>query len=458
MNILAGVLPKDGGRILLDGRSFEPANRREADAAGISFTQQELSIFPNLSVAENLFLGRFARLVKGLPLVARRRMREETRELLRAVELDVDPDTLAESLSTGERQLLEIARGLASDIRVLILDEPTTSLTEREANRLFGIIARLKEHGVAIVYVSHVLGEILRLADRVLVMRDGRVALSERNMGLTSRQLVFAMVGRSIETLFPTRSPRAAAPAQILEASRVGDQGSVREISLTLSAGEIVGVSGLMGSGRSKLARILFGLDPHRDGYIRVGTRALGAGDLGARLAAGVAFVTEDRRRDSLLMDATVAQNMALASLPMFARGPCRVIDERKLADKLAGLVDRLSVRCGDINSTKVRTLSGGNQQKTVLARWLLRNPTVLLLDEPTRGIDVGAKEEIYRLLTDLAERGSALLVISSELEELTGLCDRILVIHRGRIVREFSRDQFDRAAILRAAFGQSDV
>lgn len=458
MNLLAGVLPRDGGRILLDGQPFAPASRGESDASGIAFTQQELSIFPNLTVAENLFLGRFPRLLAGLPLVARAKLREETRKLLAAVELEADPDELAERLSTGERQLLEIARGLASEIRVLILDEPTTSLTEREAARLFKIIARLKQQGVTIIYISHVLDDVLRLADRVLVMRDGRVTMCEPNQNLTADRLVLAMVGRSIEALFPPRPPAREPSRPLLEVAGVSEPGSVSDINFTLIPGEIVGISGLMGSGRSKLARILFGLDSHRQGTIRAGSRILAPGDLPGRLAADMAFVTEDRRQDSLLMDATVTDNMALAALPRFAQGPGCIIADSELAGALVKFAAQLSIRGGEINTTAIRSLSGGNQQKAVLARWLLRNPTVFLLDEPTRGIDVGAKEEIYRLLAELAARGAAILVISSELEELTGLCDRILVMHRGRIAAEFNRAQFDREAILRAAFGQSSL
>lgn len=456
MNLLTGVFPKDAGRIFLDGQLFEPANRHESDASGIAFTQQELNIFPNLTVAENLFLGRFLRKVKGTPLISRSKMRIRAQELLQAVDLEVDPDEPAERLSAGERQLLEIARGLANDIRVLILDEPTTSLTERESARLFEIIGRLKRQGVAIIYISHVLDDILRLSDHVLVMRDGKVTLCEPNRGLTADQLVVAMVGRSIEALFPERPPAPSTKNPVLMVEGISEPGAICDISLELGAGEIVGVSGLMGSGRSRLARTLFGLDPHHEGTIRAHGQLLSSGDLKARLEAGIAFVTEDRRQDSLLMDATVADNMSLAALPLFSHGYSRRIRRSALGGAMAKLAAKLSIRGGDIDSAKIRALSGGNQQKAVLARWLSRDPAIFLLDEPTRGIDVGAKEEIYRLLAQLAADGAAILVISSEIEELTGLCDRILVMHRGRIEGEFSREAFDRETILRTAFGRT--
>lgn len=457
MNLLTGVLPKDAGRIFLDGELFEPANRSESDALGIAFTQQELNIFPNLSVAENLFLGRYPRMMNGAPIISRRKMRARANQLLRAVDLEVDPDEPAERLSAGERQLVEIARGLANDIKVLILDEPTTSLTARETSRLFEIIARLKRQGVSIIYISHALDDVLKLSDRVLVMRDGRQTLCAPREGLTADQLVVAMVGRTIDALYPERpTAEVDGAAPILEVEGVSEPGAVRDISFQLRKGEIVGISGLMGSGRSRLARILFGVDPHREGTIRAGGQNLNSADLKARLDAGFAFVTEDRRQDSLLMDATVAENMALAALPRYTHGFCRRISRSALSEAIEGFAAKMSIRGGDLNTTPIRALSGGNQQKAILSRWLSRDPTIFILDEPTRGIDVGAKEEIYRLLAQLAQQGAAILVISSEIEELIGLCDRIMVMHRGQLEDEFDRKEFDRESILRAAFGRT--
>lgn len=457
MNLIAGVLPRDRGIVLLDGKTFEPRSRRDSDAAGIAFIQQELNIFPNLSAAENLFLVRPPRSFAALPLISRRQMHNRAKELLRMVDLTVSPSTLAGQLSAGERQLLEIARGLASDARVFILDEPTSSLTGREAARLFDIVRRLQQRDVAILYISHNLEDVLQICSDVVVMRDGRVTMRSSTAGLTPNDLVPAMVGRTIEALFPTREapPQAAAP--ILEVSGLGEPGVLEGINLQLAPGEIVGIAGLMGAGRSELARMLFGLDRHSQGIIRVDGRVLPRGDIRARLDAGVAFLTEDRRHEGLMPDASVADNMALAALPMFAASG-GLVRSAPLLNAIRALGQRLNLKSGDVRTAPVRTLSGGNQQKVILGRWLLRQPKLFILDEPTRGVDVGAKEEIYRLLAEMAHAGMAILVISSELEELIGLCDRMLVMRRGELTAQFERVAFDREMILRAAFGQGNA
>jgi len=458
MNILAGVLSRDSGSILFDGAPYSPRSRRESDAAGVAFIQQELNIFPNLSVAENLFLGRSPRLIEALPIISRAKMRAQAHELLRAVDLDVNPSVPASHLSAGERQLLEIARGLSTDARAMIFDEPTTSLTRWESRRLFEIIGRLRERGVAIIYISHTLEDVLHLSDRIMVMRDGQLTMSALRADVTADSLVVAMVGRSIETLFPVRPPRPPVSSDALQIEGVGEPGVVDDITFRVGKGEIVGLAGLMGSGRSELAHILFGLDRHSSGTVRVDGQALLSGDLKARIAAGVAFLTEDRRNDGLMMDASVAQNLALAALPLFARRADGRIREKRLEDSIQALAKRLNVKSGNLRSSPVRTLSGGNQQKVVLGRWLLRDLALFILDEPTRGVDVGAKEEIYRLLAHMADSGMGILVISSEIEELTGLCDRILVMRRGRLQAEFNRAGFDCETILKAAFGQGRV
>lgn len=455
MNLLTGVLPRDSGTVLLDGAPFAPTSRRESDSAGIAFIQQELNIFPNLTVAENLFLTHPPRVMPWLPLLSRRKMSERAQQLLGRVDLPVSPDALAGTLSAGERQLLEIARGLAGDARVFIFDEPTSSLTAKEAKRLFEIIERLKQGNVAVLYISHNLDEVLALSESVIVMRDGRVTLSASSRNVSPRALVAAMLGREIDALFTERAAPTVPAAPILEVSGLSEPGILAGIDLVVRRGEIVGIAGLMGSGRSELARAVFGLDTHRSGTVRVNGNELPPGDLRARLDAGIAFLTEDRRREGLMMDATVADNMALAALPSYSSPVSRRIDRPRLLAAIEKLGKRLNLKSGDVRQTPVRTLSGGNQQKVVLGRWLLREPSLFILDEPTRGVDVGAKQEIYRLLAELADAGMAVLVISSELEELTGLCDRIHVMRRGELVGEFPRSTFDRETLLRAAFGQ---
>lgn len=458
MNILAGILQRDHGRVLLDGAAYAPRSRRDADAAGVAFIQQELNVFPNLTVAENLFLNRFPRLLDQVPLLSSRKMHARARELLESVDLDVDSHAAAGSLSAGERQLLEIARGLSGDARIMIFDEPTTSLTQKECARLFDIIGRLRMRGVAVIYISHALQDVIRLSDRIVVMRDGRVTMRAATAGKTANDLVVAMVGRSIEALFPERAARPPGAARVLEVDQVGEPGMLDAITFNVHQGEIVGIAGLMGSGRTELARVLFGLDPHTVGNVRMAGANLVSGDIAARLAAGVAFLTEDRRHEALMMEASVADNMALAALPMFSKGIDRRVQDEPLKAAMQSLAQQLNLKSGNLRTAQVRTLSGGNQQKVVLARWLLRRPRLFILDEPTRGVDVGAKEEIYRVLDQLASNGMGILVISSELEELIGMCDRILVMRRGRLGAKFDRTEFDHERILQAAFGQGDV
>jgi ABC-type sugar transport system ATPase subunit len=460
MNIIAGVLAPDEGTMALDEHKFTPTNRRDAEKAGIAFIQQELTIFPNLSVEENLLLGRAPRLSGVLPFISRKQRRLRAMEFLRAVGLDVNPGTPSSQLSTGERQLLEIARGLSIDARVMIFDEPTTSLTNKETERLFTQIHRLKASGIAILYVSHMLNDVLKLSDKLLVMRDGRVIFHGLNVDMTQERLIVAMVGRTIDALFPPSRGKAFKREEtpLLELRAVSEPEIVEDINLKVTAGEIVGISGLMGSGRSELARIIFGLDPHRQGQITVNGTSLTSGDLNARLRSGMAFLTEDRRHEGLMMDASAAENMALAALQLFSSSVYGRLRTAALKPALKEMAGMLRLRCDNIESSPVRSLSGGNQQKIVIGRWLLCQPNLLILDEPTRGVDVGAKEEIYALLAALVAQGKGILVISSEIEELTGLCDRILVMNRGCIVSEFSRAEFNQKKILSAAFGRVEA
>ena len=460
MNIIAGVLAPDEGTLALDGREFTPTNRRAAEKAGIAFIQQELTIFPNLSVEENLLLGRAPRLSAALPFISQKQRRVRAMELLRAVGLDVNPGTPASLLSTGERQLLEIARGLSIDARVMILDEPTTSLTHKETERLFTQIHRLKASGLAILYVSHMLNDILQLSDKLLVMRDGQVIFHGPKGDMTQERLIVTMVGRTIDALFPPSRETVAKREEnpLLELRGVSEPEIVEDIHLKVSAGEIVGISGLMGSGRSELARIIFGLDPHRQGQIVANGASLAPGDLRARLRSGMAFLTEDRRHEGLMMDASAAENLALAALRSFSSSIYGRLQWAALKPALKEMAAQLRLKCENLETSTARSLSGGNQQKLVIGRWLLCQPRILILDEPTRGVDIGAKEEIYALLVALLAQGKGILVISSEIEELIGLCDRILVMHRGCIVNEFNRAEFDQTKILSAAFGRVEA
>lgn len=451
MNILGGNLRPDSGEMRLSGQPYEPRSPVDATACGIAFIHQELNLFPNLSVAENLWLTSFPR--RAGVFINRAALEQRTCEVLARVGLEISPAAPVERLSAGERQLLEIAKGLGTEARLFLFDEPTTSLTRRESEVLFKMLADLRRRGIAVIYITHNLEDVLRLCDDVGILRDGQLVGMGPAGEFDTNRLISLMVGRSLSQLFP---PRTSAPAiePLLEVRNLSQPGIIHQVSFTLRAGEILGLAGLMGSGRSELARILFGVDPCRAGTIALRGHAVRRPSPRSSKGAGVAFLTENRRDEGLCLDAAIGDNMAMAALPSFTRTPARLVSFGALKCKLLAMREAVRLTPSARLEQPAKTLSGGNQQKVVLAKWLLANPSVLILDEPTRGIDVGAKYEIYQLIIDLSVAGSGVFVISSELEELIGICDRILVMHRGEIRAEFPRVQFDREAIMRAAFG----
>jgi ribose transport system ATP-binding protein len=453
MNILGGVHRPDRGTMTLDGEPYAPRGPKDAAARGIAFIHQELNLFKNLTIEENLFIGGFPRLAAGLPFIDRRKVRDRAKELLAAVDLELAPGTPVSRLSQGERQLVEIAKALGADARIVIFDEPTTSLTARETERLFARIERLRAGGIAVVYISHILGDVMRLCDRVTVLRDGRVVVGGAPRAeVTVDRLITAMVGRTIDQIYPPREATIRPGAPVLEVRGLTQPGVVKGIALRVQPGEVVGVAGLMGSGRSEMARILFGLDPFASGIIEVDGRPMERPTPQAAMERGVAFLTEDRRAEGLIMGASIADNIALPSLPRFATGWGRLVERTRLGDAVERAGRDVQVTARDLARTLVKNLSGGNQQKVVIGKWLLRGPRLFILDEPTRGIDVGAKYEVYKLVNRLAAEGTGVLMISSEIEELIGMCDRILVMGHGEIRGEFERAGFDREAILRRA------
>jgi len=451
MNILGGNLCPDAGKLRLHGQPYAPQSPRDAEQARVAFIHQELNLFANLSIAENIFIGGFPRRARWLPFIDRRKMYERTRALLREMNLTHAPDTPIERLSAGERQLVEIAKALAFDARLIIFDEPTTSLTARETERLFAIMGQLRARGISMVYISHSLGHVLQLCDEVVVLRDGAVVGNEPASQFTLERMVSLMVGRAITQLFPKRDTQPTNEVA-LAVRGLAQPGVVRAITFQLRRGEILGVSGLMGSGRSELARILFGLDPCAAGEVRLNGELLNGLPPRDRIARGLAFLTEDRRAEGLCMEAAIADNVALVALPRFVRTWTRFVSAADSRAAVATIRQAVKLTPSARDEQAVKTLSGGNQQKVVLAKWLLNEPKVFILDEPTRGIDVGAKHEIYRLINELAARGAAVLMISSEVEELIGMCDRILVMGGGEIRDTVEPHQFDRERILRAA------
>jgi rhamnose transport system ATP-binding protein len=447
IKIVSGVHQPDEGTVSLDGRPVRFGSPLEAQRAGIATIYQELLLFPELTVAENIFMGHAPRGRLGIDWGA---MREQARQLLASLDIhDLDPAQVVGTLSVGNRQRVEIAKALSHKARILIMDEPTAALTERDVERLFAIVRLLRERGVGIVYISHRLEEIFILADRVTVFRDGEYVATKPVAGTSHDDLIQMMVGRRIEALFPKLPARIGEP--VLELKDVVRRPLTNGISLTLRAGEILGLAGLVGSGRSELAQVIFGITPADSGEIRLGGRPVRIGSPIEAKRLGIAYVPEDRGTQGLVRPMALRENVSLAVLDRLLKGP--FIDRAAEARLAEDSVRKFSIRASGIGQI-VNKLSGGNQQKVVLGKWLATEPKVLILDEPTRGIDVGAKAEIHRLMSELAQQGLAILMISSELTEVLGMSDRILVMREGRLAGEFPRAAASQESIAGAMMG----
>jgi ribose transport system ATP-binding protein len=454
--IVAGLTPPDAGGMRLDGAPFAPGSKRDAVGHGVRMVLQEPGVLPTLTVAENIFLP-------ALPhrwgIVDRRRLRVEARRIMGTLGLeDIDPDLHAAALGVGRQQLVEIAAALiegphAAPCRLLILDEPTAALTRGETDRLFAHVRRLRSAGTTIVYISHRLEELSEIADRVTVLRDGAVVATARAAALPPAELVRLMVGRAVES---APGPAAAGGGAVaLQVRNLCVPPAVRDVSFELRRGEILGLAGLMGAGRTETLRAIFGADRRSAGEIRVGGASEPAviASPADAVRQGLALVTEDRKAEGLLLPRPVRENVALGHERRFGArfGILHPRDER---GGVAQWIERLSIRCTGPDQP-AGELSGGNQQKVLIARWLTKGPQVLMFDEPTRGIDVGARREIYRLLRSLADGGHAVLIVSSDLNELMQLCDRIAVLSLGVLCATFERNRFDQEALLTAALSR---
>jgi ABC-type sugar transport system ATPase subunit len=445
IKIVSGVYQPDAGAIRVDGREVRFASPLEAQRAGIATVYQELLLFPELTVAENVFVGHAPRAAwGGIDWPA---MRGRAREILASLDIhDLDVDALVGSLSVANRQRVEIAKALSQNARVLIMDEPTAALTEADVERLFRIVRLLRARGVGVVYISHRMAEIFALADRVTVLRDGEHVATREVARTSEPELIALMVGRTIDSLFP----KVAAPVgePVLEVVDLVSPPVVRGVSLTVRAGEIVGLAGLIGSGRSELAQAVFGITPAVSGEIRVAGRRVRIESAGQAKRHGIAYVPEDRGSQGLVRPMAVRHNVSLAVLRRLARHGFidRAAEERLAQDAIR----RFGIRSWG-PAQIVGQLSGGNQQKVVLGKWLATRPKLLIMDEPTRGIDVGAKAEIHKLMSELAAAGLAVLMISSELPEVLGMSDRVLVMREGRIVAEFARGEADQETVAQA-------
>jgi len=445
---ITGVVAPDAGEIALDGRVVDWMDPHAAAAVGIAAIYQQPALFPHLTVTENIALraerGRTWRVVDW------NERRRRASELLDRLGSDIDLGRLVETLTMPEQQIVEIACVLGARARIVIMDEPTASLGDAEVASLFRAVTLLKERGAGVIYISHRLEEIFALADRVTVLRDGESIGTWPAVGLTRADLIRAMVGRTMEDVYPQRETPGADAKVVLELAGVGHRPSgVRAASLTIREGEIIGLAGLVGSGRTELAEIIFGLRPADAGEIRVRGRSASIATPSDAIRLGIGYVPEDRRRHGVVLEMPVAANATLANLRGVAHHG--LIDRASEAAAAATFVDRLGIKTPSVGA-EAGTLSGGNQQKVALARWLATNPAVLILDEPTQGVDVGAKAEIHRLIADLARSGLAILLISSELPEVLGMCDRIAVMQAGTIAGTLDRAQATQDAILHLA------
>jgi ribose transport system ATP-binding protein len=448
MKILAGVQTPDEGEILLEGRTVHIDSVRTASQLGIALIHQELNLSGNLDVGANIFLGREP---LRFGLIDRRRIEHEAGQYLDMVGLDVSPRTLADSLSIGRQQLVEIAKALSADARLLIMDEPTSSLSSGETRRLFEVIHQLRDRGVSIVYISHRLGEVKQLADRVTVLRDGANAGEIARQQIDHDRMVRMMVGRDISQFYVRQRHEPTEPLLEVDQLRVPGRGW-HPLSFQVRGGEIVGVAGLVGAGRTEMLRVLFGVDRAEGGTVRVDGRAVTLRSPLDAIRAGMALVPEDRRLHGLILEMAVRENMSLASLRRDQLyGWLNQAAERQLT---AEMMETLNIAAAGPEQI-VQYLSGGNQQKVAIGKWLALRPRVLLLDEPTRGIDVGAKQEIYKLMEHLAAEGMAVLFVSSEMEEILGMSDRTLVMHEGRMAGELSKDQLSEENVMTLATGK---
>lgn len=445
VKIVAGLYQRDSGDFLLRGETVDFTSTAAAKEAGIAVIYQEPTLFPDLSVTENIFMGRQP--TDRLGRIDRRAMRREATEIFERLSVTIDPDRLAEGLSIADQQIIEIAKAISLDARLLIMDEPTAALSGLEVDRLFAVARSLRDEGRGLVFISHRFDEVFSLCDAVTVMRDGSFVSTDPITAVTEEEIVRRMVGREVGNLFPKQE--AVIGDVVLEVEGLESVGVFHDVSFTVRAGEIVGLAGLVGAGRSEIARAIFGVDGYQSGTVTLAGQRVPKGNPAAAMRAGLGLVPEDRRKQGLVLESSVSRNSTLA----IRKGLTRWGFLRNKAENSSAAVwaSRLQVKTSALD-TLAGTLSGGNQQKVVLAKWLATDPKVLIIDEPTRGIDVGTKSEVHRLISELAGRGMAILMISSELPEVLGMADRVLVVREGRITAEIAREDATSENVMYAA------
>ncbi|MET3317981.1 UNVERIFIED_ORG: ribose transport system ATP-binding protein [Peribacillus simplex] len=447
MNILTGLHKHDQGTIEINGKETSFKDSKEAEEAGMAFIRQELNIWPEMTVLENLFIGK--EMVNAFGVLRNKQMKARANEIFKTLNISLPFDKEAGLCSVGEQQMIEIAKALMTDAEVIIMDEPTAALTDREIEKLFEVMKGLTKKGVSLVYISHRMEEIFAICDRITVMRDGKTVDTKRIKDTNFDEVVQKMVGRELEDRFPHREAHLG--EVVLDVKGLTKKGLFEDIHFAVRKGEIVGVAGLMGAGRTEIMRALFGVDQIDSGEITVEGKKVSIRKPTDAVRYGLAFITENRKEEGLILDFSVRENIGLPNLKSFApSGLVKTEDEKKFAEMM---IKRLHVKTSS-TETIIGNLSGGNQQKVVIAKWIGTSPKVLIMDEPTRGIDVGAKREIYELMNELTERGIAIIMVSSELPEVVGMSDRILVVHEGKIAGELKKQEVTQEKIMALATG----
>lgn len=445
MKIINGIYKADSGQIFLDEQPVEIKNPIQAKEHGIAMIAQELNYVPEMSIEENLFLGRLP--VNKLGKVDWKTVRKETIKFLEQENLPYSPTQKLKTLTVSDIQMLEIIKAISYNAEIVIMDEPTSAITNREVEVLFEKIEQLKQRGVSMVYISHKMDEVFRIADDITILRDGKTVETHPASEMDLDQVIALMVGRKMDNVYPKEEVEIGDP--ILEVEGLGSKGVFKDITFNAKKGEIVGFAGLMGAGRTETMRAVFGLDPYDEGTIKVHGKEVNIKKVSDSINQKVVMLSEDRRRYGIIPIRSVMENASISSLDkVFYGGKCHPKVEHDLVSKY---FEKMNVKTPSLE-TAIQALSGGNQQKVLLAKWMLRDPDVLILDEPTRGIDVGAKFEIYRLMTDMVEEGKTVIMVSSELPELIGMCDRIYVMNQGRITGCLEKEEFSQEAIMRYA------
>lgn len=448
MKCLFGVYKKDSGRIFLEGEEIDFSGAKDALSHGVAMVHQELNQALKLSVMDNMWLGRFPYISKYLPLISEKKMYSMTKDIFKKLMIDTDPRVKMSQLSVSKRQMIEIAKAVSYNAKVIVFDEPTSSLTENEAEHLFKIINMLKSQGCGIVYISHKMEEILRICDEVTIMRDGKHIATKNADELTTDEIIRLMVGRELSERYPKKNntPKNA----MLSVNGIsGKHSKLKDISFELRSGEILGVAGLDGSGRTELVETIFGIRERDGGEMLLDEKKISNRNAKESIKNGFALLTEERRSTGIFGMLSILENATVSSLKKYYTGP--FLSNKKMSFATDWCIKSMHIKAPS-QSTKISTLSGGNQQKVILGRWLLTDPGILLLDEPTRGIDVGAKYEIYKLIIELAEKGKGIILVSSEMAELIGICDRILVMSGGRIAGELQKSEVTQEKIMEMA------